>query len=166
MQLKPFLMNLCCSKYSIAGGGNGGAESGCSLIYGSSIYLSYNKNFVQYIWAFRRYKIQKLEGQRLHQKIAFDILDVQKQYHLRMNNSTGSNNHLRSIDHFRSMIIGNNRSKVRDVNSHPPQSVSQSVRKSQKQSEYSQNVVRMQSECSQNEVRMQLECSQNVIRMQ
>ena len=35
-----------------------------------------------------------------------------------MNNSTWWNNHLRSIDHFRSMIILNNRSKVRNVN--PP----------------------------------------------
>ena len=30
-----------------------------------------------------------------------------KQDHLRMNNSTGSNNHLRSIDRFRSMINDN-----------------------------------------------------------
>ena len=31
-----------------------------------------------------------------------------------MNNSSGSNNHLRSLDHYRSMIIQNNRSTVRD----------------------------------------------------
>ena len=39
--------------------------------------------------------------------IADIVLDtvVIKQGHLRMNNSTGSNNHLRSIDLFRSMII-------------------------------------------------------------
>ena len=37
-----------------------------------------------------------------------------KQDHLRMNNSTGSNNHLQSIDLFRSMIIKKNKSKVRD----------------------------------------------------
>ena len=37
-----------------------------------------------------------------------------QQDHLRMNNSTRSNNHLWSIDLFRSMIISNNRSKVRD----------------------------------------------------
>ena len=35
-----------------------------------------------------------------------------------MNNSTGSNNHLRSIDRFKSMIIQNNRSKV--VMTQPP----------------------------------------------
>ena len=37
-----------------------------------------------------------------------------QQDHLRMNVSPDLNNHLRSIDHFRSMIIKKNRSKVRD----------------------------------------------------
>ena len=43
-----------------------------------------------------------------------------KQDHLRMNNSTGSNNHLRSMDVCRSMIIQKNRSKV--VMTYPPSS--------------------------------------------
>ena len=42
-----------------------------------------------------------------------------KQDHLSMNNSTGSNNHLRSIDLFKSKIILNNLSKVRDDQPHP-----------------------------------------------
>ena len=50
--------------------------------------------------------------------------------YLRINNSTGSNNHLRSIDLFRSMIISNDRSKIRDEQL-PPLSVKQSVRNSQ-----------------------------------
>ena len=41
----------------------------------------------------------------MHEKVEQD--------HLRMNNSTGSYNHLRSIDLFRSTIIENNRSKIR-----------------------------------------------------
>ena len=58
-----------------------------------------------------------------------------------MNDSTGSNNHLRSIDRFKSMII---------------LSVRQSVKNSQ-------NVVRMKSEGSQNVVKMYSECCQNVV---
>ena len=41
-------------------------------------------------------------------------INVKKQDHLRMNVAPDLNNHLRSIDLFRSMIIKKNRSKVRD----------------------------------------------------
>ena len=76
------------------------------------------------------------------QKSRFFCL-IMKQNHLRINSSTRSNNHLRSIDLFKSMIIENYRSKVCDVRSPPPsQSVSQS------------EIVRMQSECSQDGVKM------------
>ena len=62
-----------------------------------------------------------------------------QQDHLRMNNRTGSNIHLRPIDLFRSMIIQKNRQKVRD--NHPPPLVSQLA--SQKELEYSQSGVGM-----------------------
>ena len=92
-----------------------------------------------------------------------------KQDRLRMNDSTGSNSHLRSIDRFISMNIQNNRSKVRDVNLLPLSPTCRTVNQSEIVRN-SQNVVRMQSECRQNVVRvqarMQAECIQNVVILQ
>ena len=86
----------------------------------------------------------------------------EKQDHLRMNDSTGSNNHLRSIDLFRSIEIFRTIDQ-KFVKTRWPECSQNVVRN---QTEYSRNVVGLQSECSQNVVDMQSEYNQNLVRMQ
>ena len=58
---------------------------------------------------------RKGRGRRKERKrMADEGREKDEQDHLKMNNSTGSNNHLRTIDLFRPKIIQNNRSKVCD----------------------------------------------------
>ena len=70
-----------------------------------------------------------------------------------MNIAPDINNHLRSIDLFRSMIIHNNRAKGRG--DHPPTPLAPfALPPLSEIARSSQNVVKIQPECSQSAVRM------------
>ena len=115
------------------------------------IYFPYVKT--QKVFRFHTPHQKYLEYQKVRK-------NTMKQDHLRMNNSTGSSNHVRSIHHFTSFRTVDQKFVMLTPPPcpPPPQSVSQSVRNSQ-------NIVRIQSECRQNVGRMQSKCSQIVARI-
>ena len=80
-------------------------------------HASFNLNNFYVFWRTRNGKwFEQDKANNADSALIISYLGVNwiQQDHLRMNNSTRSNNHLWSIDLFRSMIISNNRSKVRD----------------------------------------------------